>query len=420
MSSENEAVEADNRLRYELSREPLTGTSADAPDDQELNARFRPVFERIAEGAVDRELERTLPIEQVDWLREAGFGAIRVSREYGGSGASVTQLFRLLIELAQADSNVAHLLRGHFAFAEQILAIDDTSTQKFWAKEFVDGALVGNAVSELGTGGLWDTKSTVEAKDDGTYRFNGVKYYTTGTIFSDWVAASAGNDHGQQVAALIPTDAEGVSVVDDWDGFGQKLTGSGTTTFDNVVVPPEFVLPKYTESPSFIISYFQLFLLAVQAGIGRATLSDVTKFVQPRTRRFGSENQPIPRHDPLVQEVVGRVSALTYGAESTILAAAQHVQNLIEKVPTGAELEDYDAADVAVYNAQIVATDLVLEAATAMFEVGGASAVGISRALDRHWRNARTVASHNPLNEKARIVGDYVLNATAPRDQRAY
>ena len=34
--------------------------------------------------------------------------------------------------------------------------------------------------------------------------------------------------------------------------------------------------------------------------------------------------------------------------------------------------------------------------------------------LDRHWRNARTAASHNPWIYKARIVGDWAVNGTEP------
>ena len=34
--------------------------------------------------------------------------------------------------------------------------------------------------------------------------------------------------------------------------------------------------------------------------------------------------------------------------------------------------------------------------------------------FDRHWRNARTLVSHNPIAHKARVVGDYLLNAEPP------
>ena len=57
----------------------------------------------------------------------------------------------------------------------------------------------------------------------------------------------------------------------------------------------------------------------------------------------------------------------------------------------------YDAADVATFSAQGQVIDLVLGLTTELFEVGGSSAVTERYRLDRHWRNARTLASHNPV-----------------------
>src|SRR4051794_18563974 len=93
-----------------------TGTDYEA-----LAQRFRPIFQRIAEGALEREQNRTLPREPMEWLKNAGFGAVRVPRESGGAGASLAQTFQLLIELAEADSNLPQALRGHFAFVEDRL-----------------------------------------------------------------------------------------------------------------------------------------------------------------------------------------------------------------------------------------------------------------------------------------------------------
>lgn len=53
-----------------------------------------------------------------------------------------------------------------------------------------------------------------------------------------------------------------------------------------------------------------------------------------------------------------------------------------------------------------------LDAATRLFEVGGASATLRTRGLDRHWRNARVLASHNPLIYRARLLGDRAVNGT--------
>jgi hypothetical protein len=59
--------------------------------------------------------------------------------------------------------------------------------------------------------------------------------------------------------------------------------------------------------------------------------------------------------------------------------------------------------------------DAVLDASTLIFNAGGASAILESSKLDRHWRNARTLASHNPVVYKPRVVGDFVVNGTTAK-----
>ncbi|MEX5669590.1 monooxygenase, partial [Pseudomonas neuropathica] len=70
---------------------------------------------------------------------------------YGGAGASLPQLFELLIELAAADSNLPQALRGHFAFVEDRLNAQAQAPQDTWFKRFVEGELVGNAWTEIGS-----------------------------------------------------------------------------------------------------------------------------------------------------------------------------------------------------------------------------------------------------------------------------
>ena len=64
--------------------------------------------------------------------------------------------------------------------------------------------------------------------------------------------------------------------------------------------------------------------------------------------------------------------------------------------------------------AQLLVPELVQSAAQQLFDVTGASATSKSKSLDRHWRNARTVSSHNPRILKSRVVGAHVVNGTAP------
>ena len=62
----------------------------------------------------------------------------------------------------------------------------------------------------------------------------------------------------------------------------------------------------------------------------------------------------------------------------------------------------------------MVVTELVLRATSDLFDTLGASATARTEGLDRHWRNARTVSSHNPRILKSRVVGAHVVNGTPP------
>jgi alkylation response protein AidB-like acyl-CoA dehydrogenase len=59
---------------------------------------------------------------------------------------------------------------------------------------------------------------------------------------------------------------------------------------------------------------------------------------------------------------------------------------------------------------QLVLSKLALHAGERLFEAGGASATSRVHNFDRHWRNLRTIFSHNPLLHKARVIGGYQLN----------
>ena len=79
---------------------------SDLVTTDQLLERYAPLFARIAEGALERERDRVLPFEQIGWIKESGFLALRVPREFGGDGARLPQLFRLLVELAAADPHI--------------------------------------------------------------------------------------------------------------------------------------------------------------------------------------------------------------------------------------------------------------------------------------------------------------------------
>ncbi|WP_426809441.1 acyl-CoA dehydrogenase family protein [Pseudomonas sp. WOUb67] len=389
---------------------------ANGTDYATLAARFRPIFSRIAESSVERERNRTLPHEPIQWLKEAGFGAVRVPVEHGGGGASLPQLFQLLIELAAADSNVPQALRGHFAFVEDRLNAHASAPQDVWFQRFAAGDLVGCAWTEIGAVKIGDVITRVSRQGE-QWVVNGTKYYSTGSLFSDWIDLFARRDDtGADVIAAIRTRQPGVRQSDDWDGFGQRTTGSGTSVFENAVVEEENIIDFGTRF-KYQTAFYQLVLLAVITGSGRAAVRDFSHETRTRTRVFSHGNGAAVSQDPQVLQVIGKASGQVYAAEAATLRAAEASQQAylarFANDPA-AEQQANVLAELESAQAQVAAIDLVLRATSDLFNALGASTTSTSRQLDRHWRNARTAASHNPVIYKERIVGDWHVNGAEP------
>lgn len=396
-----------------MSQNPLSvGT-----DYETLANRFRPLFRQIAAGTVEREQARDLPFEPIRWLKEAGFGAVRMPVEFGGAGASISQLFQLLIELAEADSNIVQSLRGHFAFVEDRLNAPPSPARDAWFARFVAGVLVGNGWTEIGAVKIGEVITKVRPEGE-NFVLNGAKYYSTGSIFADWVDVYAQrSDNGADVIAIVDARHSGVSHSDDWDGFGQRTTGSGTSLYVEVPLSAEQVIPFETRF-KYQTAFYQLVLLAVLAGIGRAVERDVAHEVRTRKRVFSQGSADTTHGDPQIQQVVGQISAQVYAAEAATLRSAEPLQRAyLARFANDAEAErqaNIDA-EIETSKAQVVVSELVLRVTTDLFNALGASGVSINKSLDRHWRNARTAASHNPWIFKARIIGDWVVNGIEPK-----
>ncbi|WP_454816421.1 acyl-CoA dehydrogenase family protein [Labrys neptuniae] len=383
---------------------------------EELAANFRPVFDRIREGAVERELNRTLPHEPIGWLKDARFGALRVPEKEGGFGANLPQLFALLIELSHADSNVTQALRAHFGFAEDIVNARAQDRRDRWLPRLSRGEIAGSAWTEIGEAKQAAFSTIVKLRDGKTASVTGAKYYTTGSLFADWIDIGASGEEGQSLSAVVARHAPGVDVIDDWDGFGQILTASGTTTFTDAPVDPADVVID-DDRFKYSAAFYQLVHLATLAGIGRAASDDVAKAVKARRRSYSNAPSPRPSEDAQVLQVVGRIRSAAYCASAIVLKAAEAVQRAFDTRFAGdaaAEEEANAIAELEVAQAQTVVTTLILDASTIVFDALGASATQRSAALDRHWRNARTLSSHNPRIYKDRIIGDFAVNGTPP------
>lgn len=367
------------------------------------------------ENALERELDRTLAFDEIRGLANAGIGRLRVPTQHGGLGLNWVQTTEVLIELAAQDSNIPQALRGHLAVQEDALFRSDNgaATQR-WLSRLAAGQLAGNAWTEPGAGGYHRSGTVVTATKDGPV-INGSKYYTTGSIFADWLDVTARDDDGNELAVLVLRDQPGVQITDDWNGFGQRTTASGTTTLTDASVE-ELEMRLLTDRFPYQTALYQHVLLIVLAGIAEAAAREIAAAVATRSRTYTHANSNQARTDPQLLQAVGEVDAVASLARAQVLETARGLDAAYatRDADSPRQLEASEAVELSTGRAQVALHKPVLEALSRIFDALGASGADAGRGLDRHWRNARTVTSHNPWVYKARIAGDYRVNGTPP------
>jgi SfnB family sulfur acquisition oxidoreductase len=379
-------------------------------DDVEALAAAEDVGRQFATGSAERDRERTLPYDEVDQLSQAGLLAITVPRQFGGTGVQARTLARVIATLSAADGSIGQIPQNHF-FMLEALRLQGTSEQKhFFYARVLSGERIGNALAEIGTKTPFDHATRLK-RDGEIYRLNGRKFYSTGALFSQWLAVVANDDDNRSVVAFVPRDANGITILDDWTGFGQRTTGSGTTLLEDVEVHPFSVLPFQTvfERPTAIGPFAQILHAAVDHGIAEAALADTVRFVHAsRPWKFSGVERA--GDDPLTIAAVGDLKLRVDTSAALLDRAGAFVQRAVDNPSEDTVAE----ASIAVAEAKIASTEAALHVSSKLIEFGGASATLAKHDLDRHWRNARTHTVHDPIRWKYHAVGNYWLNGVKP------
>ncbi|GAB3595706.1 acyl-CoA dehydrogenase family protein [Microbacterium tumbae] len=379
----------------------------DLPAADEIDA----VIARIAAAAPHRDHDGDPQgglRADVRELAALGLTAARLPVAAGGAGASYPQLVDLQILLARADSNVTQSLRTHFAVSDRAARAAQRGEEDAATEEIAAGRIFAGATTEIGHGALGTVATTLRADADGILRVNGRKHYATGSGYADWLSVLVSDENGGHLVATVRADAEGVRLHDDWDAVGQRLTTSGTVEFTDVAA--EAALVRVGEGSSadrlgHLDAVLQLTHLATLAGIALRTRDDAIAWLRGRTRTFSHASSGTPAQDPQLQERIGTLDGLAQSVVASVRTAAGVLAADLER-PLEEQTGD---GHLAVTRAQITVPALVLQATQSLFDLGAGSLVDGRLALDRHWRNARTLSNHNPVHLKARALGERAL-----------
>jgi SfnB family sulfur acquisition oxidoreductase len=424
-----------DRTRYAWRLNAMASAPADTTDDERAVAVIGSAAEAadvarayagsIAGGTIERDRAGRAPVAELAALDASGLLGITVPASAGGPGLGMSALAEVVATIAAVDPAIAQPLQPHFLFVDVTAVWGGREQRQRLLTEVLSGGRIGNGLAERGGQHAQDLKTRLRGfpgrgfpdADGAGIRLDGRKYYTTGALTARWIGVSALDDDGRLALAFVRRDSPGVTLSTDWNVMGQRATVSGSATFTDVPVDPRLVV-DYARAfavPQQFGARSQLIHTAIQTGIARGALRDAGDFVRGKARPFFAAVREgwadRASRDPHVMYRFGQLATKVRAAEA-LLASAAATLDEIGLVP-----EDERAAargSIAVAEAKAFASEVAAEVASGLFDLGGASAADEKHDLSRHWRNARTHASHDPVAWKYHHIGNYLLNEALP------
>ncbi|EJN09828.1 acyl-CoA dehydrogenase family protein [Herbaspirillum sp. YR522] len=372
----------------------------------------------FAQGAARRDARRELPQAEIETLARHGILAARVPREFGGIDLCLAELSDIFVVLGKADPNIAQAIQPHACGVEKIRLYGTPEQKRRYFALLLEGAMITNASAEKGGATVGEIRVMLSRQAAaGGWRLDGDKHYCTGSLFASHFYSLVRRDDGGRSIALLPRQRQGVSVIDDWDGMGQRTTASGTVRFEGVHIADDEHMPL---PPSGTLrthegAFAQVLHAAIDVGIALAAFEDAARYGSQRARPVPEAGVARAGDDPYVQQAVGEMAMLAHGAQALLERAARSLDAILPAALAGSATEqELGGVSIAVAEAKMAANDAALRVSEMLYRVGGASATSRSLNLDRHWRNARTHTTHDPVAYKAKAVGDYYLNGNLP------
>lgn len=386
--------------------------------DAEALAVARDLSERFAEGASRRDAERQFPEAELKELAESGLLAITVPRSHGGADVSCRTLGEVVRVLSAGDSSIGQIPQNHFFFVEVLKHNGSPEQLSFFFEEVLAGRRFGNAMAEAGTKTARTFETRLVRQALGDYRLSGTKNYSTGALLADWIPVYAVNEDDEINAAFVPAGAQGMTIVDDWDGIGQRCTASGTVLLDDVRVAPDRIVPHHrTFGRAEVFGAFGQYMhAAIDAGIATAALRDGAAFIRDHARPWWEAGVERAAEEPLVVQRFGELALKQRSATALLDQAGVALDRARAALSASAADSDELAAEasVAVATARAQADDAAVTVSNEIFALAGTRSALAKHNLDRHWRNARTHTLHDPRRWKVQHVGNYALNGIFP------
>lgn len=372
------------------------------------------VARQLAATALERDKANEDPVAELALLRESGLLGLAAPREFGGAGADLVQALKISRIIAAADGSIGQLIAYHYSNGVWTYIL---GTREQWEK-------TARGVGEQGwfQGGVSNPRDQWnEVEHVGGRRFlNGKRTFATGASVAQVITISLW-DSGERVHYQIPSTRQGISFGKDWDNLGQRLTASGSVTFDRVEIFEEERLSGLEHYEGDVDHrdglrnlFSQLIFINFYLGIAEGALAAAADHVRNHGRPWPESGLERAADDPYHLVLFGRLSA---GIAAGIALADKAAALYETALHAGPSLTAQHWGELAaiIDQGKIIATDVSLDVTARIFEATGARSTSNKYGLDIYWRNARTHTVHDPVSYRAREVGAYVLAETLPR-----
>lgn len=292
------------------------------PEDKRIGDEYCAKLSKFLSENVDPEkIDATgeYPEEIFRGLNELGAWGMKIPKEYGGLGLSITNYNRAIATVATwCGSTVAWLSAHQSIGVPQPLKLFGTEEQKKkYLPRLAKGAISAFALTEPGVGSDPAKMETTarRAPDGKGWLITGEKLWCTNGLKAELLVVMAqtppkvinGKERKQISAFIVETDSPGFEIVHRCQFMGLRGIGNVLMRFTDVYVPDENMLWNEGQGLKLALITLNTGRLTIPAGCaaaGRRMLQIAREWSNER-EQWG---QPIGKHDAIAQKLAWMAS----------------------------------------------------------------------------------------------------------------
>ncbi|MEI2415349.1 acyl-CoA dehydrogenase family protein [Orrella sp. JC864] len=353
-------------------------------EHERLIALADEVSKNFSRVTAEHDADASFPKENFEALKAANLLSLTVPKAFGGHGLWTGQaygvFYKVLETIARNCSVTAQMLQVH-CHAVGMVARLGKDIKQYMDMVVQEGALFASVGSEasLRADAPHGYDTVLVGQQDGTYRLSGFKGFATlapvARILLIWATLpGAATTREGMVLVALPSDRDGIELIDNWDTMGMRPTVSWALKLHEVAVAPQDLVG---EPGDWVAKDPRTFSLGYAANhVGQA--QSVYDLVLAYASKYGGLDA-----NPVVQLFLAEAGCRISGARALVYEAA----GLWER-------GDYDQAEILSMRAMHLAKEAANWAAHKSFDILGSRATHRSYQLDRLYRDIRTFTLH--------------------------